>query len=318
MTMSSSCVHRALAAALAALAGRASASPAQAVGAGGPAATPANVTYETFAYPDGPTTLCPGQSLTIRAAVNRVTTRGGSAASGVASQSTPNAQLDPLLSDPGVGTINPSTTAIIGATPHQLGGFQTSFLFTARKIGTTTLRISGVVLAARLGQPLIRAAPARPITIRVACDYKISLYSTWQHPGERTLDILGVVQSVRITPNASGRFSTRGTLSSTAVWIGGCAGVSRIQRSQVTIYGEVGGLDPSGLPEPVHVMVLYDPVSSTTTEGCYGKSQSDQGKPEQLDLRLNPYGDTQTPSHVLVTSPRVTGSTTVVLTRVTP
>ena len=316
--MTASCGGRALAVALVALAGGADGSPAQTAA---PGAAPVNggaVTYSVYAYPTGPTTLCPGQTLLIRAMVHQVTARLGPAGTTVAVQSVPSAQLDPLLSDPSIGTISPSTTAIVGATPHYLGGFQTAFLFTARKIGTTTLNISGVVLAPQLRQPLIRAVPGRPITIKVTCDYKISLYSTWQHPGERTLDILGVVQSAPIVPNATGRFSTRATLSSTAVWIGGCAGRSQIQHSQVTIYGEVGPPDAAGLPTPVHVMVLYDPVSSTTTEGCLGKSKSDRGRPEPLDLRLDPYGDTQTPSHVLVTSPPVTGSTTVVLTKVTP
>jgi hypothetical protein len=318
--MTASCVRRALAAALAALAARAGASPAQAAGPSPATANPGAVSYEVFAFPDGPTTLCPGQTLTIRASVNQVTTRTGAAGRVTSSQSMPHAQLEPRLSNPSVGTLDPNTATSILATPHFRGGFQLAFVFTARKIGSTTITISGVAWPIFLGPGsyMVRPTPARPITVTVACDYKVSLYSTWQHPGERTLDILGVVQSARITPNSQGRFSTQAIMSSTAVWIGGCPGRSRIQHSPVTIYGEIGAPDPAGRPTPVHVMVNYQPVSSTTTEGCLGKSKSDVGRPEQLDLRLDPYGDTQTPSHVLVTSPRLTGSTTVVLTRVTP
>jgi hypothetical protein len=328
--MTASCARRALAAALAVLAGRADTSPAQAAGpspstasaaAANPgAANPGAVSYEVFAFPDGPTTLCPGQTLVVRASVNQVTTRTGAAGRVTSSQSMPHAQLDPRLSNPSVGTLDPNVPTSISATPHVRGGFQLAFVFTAKKIGTTTIDISGVAWPVFLGpnSHMVRPTPARPITVTVACDYKISLYSTWQHPGERTLDILGVVQSARITPNSQGRFSTQATMSSTAVWIGGCPGRSRIQHSQVTIYGEIGDLDPSGLPTPVHVMVNYQPVSSTTTEGCLGKSKSDVGRPEQLDLRLDPRGETQTPSHILVTSPRLAGSTTVVLTKVRP
>ena len=316
--MAAPCVRRALAAVLLALAGRAGASPAQAARPGAAPAATGAAFYSVYAYPTSSPTLCPGQSLLIRAMVNQVTTRAGAVGNTVAVQAVPSAQLSPLLSDRSIGRLTPSTTAIIGATPHYLYGFETVFLFEARKLGTTTLDISGVVLPPQLGQPLVRAMPARPITIRVTCDYKLSLYSTWQHPGERTLDILGVVQSARITPGVDGTFSTRATLSSTAVWIGGCPGRSRIQHSQVTISGELGGLDAGGLPAPVHIVVAYDPVSSTTTEGCLGKSKADRGRPQQLDLRLSPYGETQTPAHVLVTSPSVTGSTTVVLTRAKP
>jgi hypothetical protein len=166
-------------------------------------------TYEVFAFARGATRLCPGQSLLIRAGVNQVTTRTGAAGRVTSSRSIP-AQVTGSVANQTIGTLDPVGPVSIGSTPSIHGGFQRPFIFTARKIGTTTIDFSGVVLPPALAGPqsaMIRASPAPTITVEVACNYSISLYSVWQLPGERLLDVMGVVQSARLVPN-SGRFST--------------------------------------------------------------------------------------------------------------
>jgi hypothetical protein len=275
-------------------------------------------TYEVFAFAGGATRLCPGQSLLIRAGVNQVTMRTGATGHVTSSRSMPNAQVTGSVANQAIGTLDPVGAVSIGPTPSVHGGFQRPFIFTAKKIGTTTIDFSGVVLPPALVGPqsaMIRASPAPTITVEVACNYSISLYSVWQLPGERLLDVMGVVQSARLVPNATGRFSTRATMSSSALWIGRCPGSSSIQRSSVTIYGELGAVTGSLGMAPLKIKVLYAPVSSRTTEGCMGKSRTDQGQAEPLEFEVDQYGGTLTPSHVLNTYVRATGSTTVVVTR---
>jgi hypothetical protein len=286
-----------------------------------PAPAPASTgvaTYEVFAFARGALRLCPGQSLQIRVGVNQVTTRTGAVGRVSSARSLPNAQVTGLVANQAIGTLDPAGPVSIGSTPSIHGGFYWPFIFTAKKIGTTTIDFRGVVLPAALTGPqsgLIRASPARTITVEVACNYSISLYSVWQLPGERLLDVMGVVQSARLVPNSTGRFSTQATMSSSALWIGGCPGSSTIQRSGVTIYGELGAVTGSLGMAPLKIKVLYAPVSSRTTEGCIGKSRTDQGQAEPLELEVDQYGGTLTPSHVMNTYVRAVGSTTVVVTR---
>jgi hypothetical protein len=204
-----------------------------------------------------------------------------------------------------------------GASPAAGGGFSATFTFTAKKVGTTTIDFTGhfwpnLNLA---GYNQIAAAPAPPITVVVKCDYRISLYSVWTLPGERILDVLGVVQSVKVSLDDKGKFSTRATMSSTAAWMGPCPGTSKIAHSQVRIDGEQTASPGTGTRGSLLLHIAYYPVSSTTTEGCAGKSRSDQGTPEALHVLVGSAG-TVTAPHVLRTYVQAVGSTTVTVTPV--
>jgi hypothetical protein len=289
----------------------------------GVAQTPAGsgvATYQVFALAQGTPQLCPGQGLVIRAGVNQLTTRIGGTGQVNVSRSMPNAQVWGTVADPSIGTLAPAGPVSIGATPSVWGGFQYSFIFTAKKIGQTTINFTGVFFPSLVGPQsnMVRASPAPPVTVQVACNYDISLYSTWRLPGDRILDVLGVVQSAKLVPNAIGRFSTTATMTSAAAWMGPCPGGSKIQHSQVTIYGDLGAVTGSLGMAPLTIKIRYAPVTSTTTEGCTGRSRTDQGQPDPLDLTVDQYGGVLTPSHVLNAYVKATGTTTVVVRRRTP
>jgi hypothetical protein len=274
-------------------------------------------TYHVFAEAQSSGPLCPGQQLAIRVGVDQRTRPSGSTA--VVTRSMPNAQIWGVVANPAIGSLN-TTMAHTGPTQGGAGAgsYYTTFVFTAKKIGQTVINFTGQFWP-NLAQPDIQslaASPAPAVTVTVACDFSISLYSAWRLPGDRVLDVLGVVQSAKVTPDETGKFSTAATMSSSAAWMGPCPGASRIQHSQVRISGELNVFQTT--LTSLTLRIGYDPVSSTTTEGCMGKSRADEGTPDRLVLYLDADGETRTTSHVLNTYVLATGTTTVVLRRLSP
>jgi hypothetical protein len=283
-------------------------------------ASPGLATYETFALSSGTQRLCPGEQLQFWAGVNQVTTRTGGTGVVHVSRSVPYSLVTGTVANPSIGTLRPSFIST-GAAQSPRGGFTAPMVFTAQQVGQTNIDFQGRTFpnvnipVQQAGGGPVTAAP-QSVSVEVACTYSISLFSTWSLPGERVLDVIGAV-STMVTPGANGRFSTVATMSSSAVWIGGCPGNSRIQRSRVTIFGEL--VAPVGLNSGhLAIKVVYDPVSSTTTEGCVGKSRSDRGQADPLDLQVDPAGAVLNPTHVLRTYVDAVGSTTVVVKKLTP
>jgi hypothetical protein len=261
--------------------------------------------YEVSATPLGSLSLCPGESVEILVSIDQTVQRGSTRSSAPV----PYAVVYALVANPSIGGLNTSLISTGGASS---GGHFAKVTFTAQGIGQTRIDFTGNFIpniTVPVGSPLGGSVPAAPtsLTVKVECRFAISLYSTWRLPGERQLDVLGVVQSARLVPDAQGHFSTDATMSSSAVWIGGCTGTSRIQRSRVNIAGSVGST--------ILINLTFDPVSSVTREGCVGKSRGDQGQADPLVLTLSSQGGTVDLPHVLRTYVNAAGNTTVVLKR---
>ena len=272
-------------------------------------------TYEVFGLTSGARRLCPGEQLQFWAGVNQLTARAGGTGVVQVSRSIPNSLVYGTVANPSVGTLTPSLVAT-GATLSPRGGFTAPMVFTANQIGQTSIDFTGQTFhnISQGGGPI--AAAPQSVPVEVACTYSIALFSTWSLPGERVLDVIGAV-STMVTPGANGQFSTVASMSSAAVWIGGCPGRSNIQRSRVTIAGNL--VAPVGLiPGYLDIHVQYDPVSSVTSEGCLGKSQPGRGQADPLNLQVNPAGAVLTRTHVMRTYVNAAGSTTVVVKKLTP
>ncbi|MFN0179262.1 MAG: hypothetical protein ACKVZ0_10720 [Gemmatimonadales bacterium] len=264
----------------------------------------ATATYEVVATPLGSLSLCPGESVDILVGINQVIRRGSVAST----SSVPYAVVTGSVVNSAIGSLN---RVLIGSGGGSSSGYRT-VTFTATGIGQTVINFTGYFinnLSIPVSSPGGGSVPAAPtsLTVKVDCKFTISLFGAWQLPGERLLDVLGAVAGAPLVPDAQGNFSTTASMSSTGVWIGGCTGFSRIQRSPVTITGSVGSR--------IRVNLTFDPVSSVTTEGCVGKSKGGQGQLEPLVLSLSSQGETRDYPHVLRTYVNAAGTTTVVLRR---